>query len=83
MSHKAIIPAKKDAYISTLSSSEQTRVNNEFTKVDTQAGRDVLTFAARFPAILVIAFGAIMLYFRSRGGYKPIELIDHAGNSSG
>ena len=83
MSHKAIIPAKKDAYISTLSSSEQTRVKNEFTKVDTKAGRDVLTFAARFPAILVIAFGAIMLYFRSRGGYKPIELIDHAGNSSG
>ena len=42
-----------------------------------------MTFAARFPAILVIAFGAIMLYFRSRGGYKPIELVDHAGNSSG
>ena len=83
MPHKAIIPAKKDAYLATLSASEQTRVKEEFTKVDTQAGRDVLTYAVRFPAILVLAFGAIMLYFRSKGGYKPIELVEHAGNSSG
>ena len=24
--------------------------------------------------LLVIAFGLIFLYFRSRGGYKPVEL---------
>jgi|TARA_B100001971_G_scaffold146443_1_gene135501 MFS family permease len=83
MSHQAIIPGKKDAYIATLPTVEQTRVKEEFTKVDTQAGRDVLSYAVRFPAILVIAFGAIILYFRSRGGYKPIELVEHAGNSSG
>ena len=32
MPHKAIIPAKKDAYLATLSASEQTRVKEEFTK---------------------------------------------------
>ncbi|MEM6506093.1 MAG: MFS transporter [Planctomycetota bacterium] len=39
------------------------------------AGRDVLVFAAIFPGILVVCFAAIALYFRSIGGYKPIELL--------
>ncbi|MEQ8767314.1 MAG: MFS transporter [Planctomycetota bacterium] len=38
------------------------------------AGRDVLQFAAIFPAILFVVFGLIALYFKSRGGYKPIIL---------
>jgi MFS family permease len=42
----------------------------------TKSGRDVLKFAAVFPTILVIAFGFIALYFKSRGGYKPVELHD-------
>ncbi|BDS08641.1 hypothetical protein NT6N_36810 [Oceaniferula spumae] len=40
----------------------------------TKSGRDVLKFAAWFPFILVIAFGAIALWFRAKGGYKPVEL---------
>jgi hypothetical protein len=43
-----------------------------------QAGRDVLLYAARFPALLLIAFGLIVLWFRSRGGYKPVELQEHS-----
>ncbi|MEM1353266.1 MAG: MFS transporter [Planctomycetota bacterium] len=39
------------------------------------AGRDVLVFAAIFPGILVVCFAAIAIYFRSIGGYKPIELL--------
>lgn len=39
-----------------------------------KSGRDVLKFAAIFPAILVIAFGCIAVFFFSRGGYKPVEL---------
>ena len=35
---------------------------------------DVLAYAIRFPLLLLVAFGAIALYFRTRGGYKPIEL---------
>ena len=77
MSHQAIIPEKKDAYISSLPSSEQADITEEYNKIDTQAGRDVLKYATRFPAILVIAFGIIALYFRSKGGYKPIELVEN------
>ncbi|MEM9413889.1 MAG: MFS transporter [Planctomycetota bacterium] len=43
-------------------------------KLQVAAGRDVLKFAAIFPAILVVSFIAIALYFRSIGGYKPVEL---------
>ena len=42
--------------------------------METGSGRDVLKFAAMFPIILVIVFGAIALYFKSQGGYKPVVL---------
>ena len=45
-----------------------------YTEIDTRAGRDVLVYAARFPAILVIAFGCIAFYFKSKGGYKPVDI---------
>ena len=62
------------AWMDGLSSEEDARVRDTYAAEDNKAGRDVLKFAARFPAILVIAFGLIFLYFRSRGGYKPVEL---------
>ena len=43
-------------------------------KAQVDAGRDVLLYAVRFPAILFVVFGLIALYFRSRGGYKPIDI---------
>lgn len=43
-------------------------------ELQTNAGRDVLKFAAIFPTILVISFAIIALYFRSIGGYKPVDL---------
>lgn len=47
--------------------------------IQTDAGRYVLRFAAIFPTILVISFAFIALYFKSIGGYKPIELVAHDG----
>lgn len=44
-------------------------------EMQVKAGRDVLVFAAIFPGILVVCFVAIAIYFRSIGGYKPIELL--------
>jgi len=76
MSHEAIIPEKKDAYLAGLDDEQVKATATEaFATADKQAGRDILKYAARFPAILFIAFGLIALYFRSRGGYRPIELI--------
>lgn len=47
-----------------------------------KSGRDVLKFAAWFPAILVLAFGCIAAYFFAKGGYKPVELDDTAAEEA-
>jgi MFS family permease len=75
MSHELIVPEKKDAFIAGLTDdAAKASATEAFATADKQAGRDILKYAARFPAILIIAFGLIALYFRSRGGYKPVEL---------
>jgi MFS family permease len=43
-------------------------------EIQQASGRDVLIYAARFPAILVISFAIIAIYFKSQGGYKPVIL---------
>ena len=76
MHHEAIKPEKKDAFLAQLDDPiEKTRVETVYQAADEQAGRDVLAYAVRFPLILLVVFGLIALYFRSRGGYKPITLI--------
>ena len=57
-----------------LTDSEKTQLGETYAEADEKAGRDVLAYAVRFPTILFIVFGIIALWFRSRGGYKPIEL---------
>ena len=64
------------AYMDGLSPEEDEALRAQYAEDDEAAGRNVLVYAARFPALLVVAFGAIFLYFRSRGGYRPIELLE-------
>jgi len=79
MSYEMIDPDKAKTYIDELPESERAAVTKVYQKdpkgtAQVQAGRDGLQFAARFPLVLCIAFGAIALWFRMRGGYKPVEL---------
>ncbi len=67
------------AYMDGLSESEDAELRNLYAVEDERAGRKVLVYATRFPVILVLVFGAIFLYFRSRGGYKPVELTEKGG----
>ena len=83
MEHQKIDPQKAGAFLATLPESEQATVAAVYHEGSPQgtaqrkAGRDVLRYAVRFPALLFVIFGLIALYFRSRGGYKPVELGDH------
>ena len=80
MSHEKIEPGKVRGFVAGLSEAERASVEAVYNEGDpqgeaqVQAGRDVLLFAVRFPAILFLVFGLIALYFRRKGGYKPIEL---------
>ena len=46
----------------------------EFTKKIENNQRKVLKVAAYFPAILGVAFLLIALFYKSKGGYKPVVL---------
>ena len=83
MKHMAIIPEKKASFLENLPPNEKKATEESFAKADSQAGRDVLLYAVRFPAVLVLSFGLIFLYFRSRGGYRPVELSPDGGAASG
>jgi hypothetical protein len=74
MKHEKIDPDLRAAFTEKLSPDEAVFVNEVFDESKAEAGRDVLRYAVRFPVILLIAFGAIALWFRSRGGYKPVVL---------
>lgn len=69
------------AYMDGLSESEDEQLRTLYGTEDESAGRKVLVYATRFPILLVLAFGAIFLFFRSRGGYKPKELVEQASHS--
>jgi MFS family permease len=75
MTHESIDTVKRKAFLAALGDGpERARVEQVYAQADAKAGRDVLAYAVRFPAILFVVFGLIALYFRSRGGYKPVEL---------
>jgi MFS family permease len=84
MSHEKIDPAKAGPFVAGLPEAERAAVEAVYHggspqgKAQRQAGRDVLAYAVRFPLLLLVCFGAIALWFRTRGGYKPVELDTHA-----
>jgi MFS family permease len=74
MHHEAIKPELVDEYIAVLPEEERGAAEEIYAVEKQAAGRGVLAFAAIFPMILLVAFGGIWLWFRSRGGYRPKEL---------
>ncbi len=77
MTHKKIDATKAGEFAANLSEAEQAslaEVYSDSGSAQLEAGRGALKFAARFPALLFVVFGLIALYFRSKGGYKPVIL---------
>jgi MFS family permease len=79
MGYKAIIPTKKDEFLQSLPAEQAAEATKKYADVDSQAGRSVLVYAARFPLVLVIAFACIWAWFKSKGGYKAFELTAASG----
>jgi MFS family permease len=72
--YKQIDPEKMATYLKTLPPEQAAAETATFKSVESQSGRSVLIFASIFPAILVVAFAAIWIWFKSKGGYKPIDI---------
>lgn len=83
MRHTLVEPQRAKQFVAGLPASERAAVlavyheDSPKGRAQMQAGRDVLAYAVRFPAMLVVVFGAIALWFRARGGYRPIHLDHH------
>lgn len=80
MTHEKIEPKKAKDFLAGLPADEAAAIGVVYSEGDPQgraqrqAGRDVLKYAVRFPGLLFVVFGLIALWFRARGGYRPIDL---------
>lgn len=61
---------------------EQEKITSAITKAKDGSAQKALLNMTVFPLIMLIAYVLMFLYFRSKGGYKPLELETAAGSSS-
>ena len=61
---------------------EQEKITEAITKATNGSGQKALFNMTVFPLIMLIAYVLMFLYFRSKGGYKPLELSSDGGSSS-
>lgn len=52
----------------------------EFTAVDGATKKASLATIAVLPVLMLVAYLGLMLYFKSKGGYKPVDLASGAGH---
>jgi MFS family permease len=48
----------------------------EVDRIENGAKKDLLLWWTVFPGAMLVAYLALILYFKSRGGYRPVELLD-------
>ena len=64
--------------VSDLSSTDKAIISD----VQTTSKQSALSTVAIFPGIMLISYLGMIFYFRSRGGYKPIELSEENSSAS-
>ena len=62
---------------------EQETITAAINSAQKGSGQKALMNMTVFPLIMLIAYLGLFLYFRSKGGYKPLELTESEGESSG
>ena len=71
----------KDGELDKLLESQSDDAKTAITAAKDGSAQKALADMAIFPGIMLLAYIGLYLYFRSRGGYKPLDLSD--GDSSG
>ena len=61
---------------------DQEKITSAITTAKDGSAQKALLNMTLFPLIMLIAYVLMFLYFRSKGGYKPLELETNAGSSS-
>ena len=71
LKYQAIDDTKLDALVSSLPPATQDNANALVTEVRAKSNQGALKDMAVFPAIMLVCYIGLILYFRSKGGYKP------------
>jgi len=83
INYPAISQSKLESLLAeAVSDDQREEIASEIAGVKARASQGALANMAYFPAMMLVAYIGLFLYFRSRGGYKPVEL-DGGGQAGG
>jgi len=66
--------AALEGLLASLPEQEKAEISGQLTELKNGATQGALGSMAMFPVIMLIAYVFLFLYFRSKGGYKPVNL---------
>lgn len=78
INYKAVDDAKLAAAIKTAPEDKQKEITDQLKTTMDRSNQGALANMAIFPGIMLVGYLALILYFKSRGGYKAEVLIGHA-----
>jgi MFS family permease len=79
ISYRAISETKLAAALESLPEEQRATVRADIAAVSARSNQGALANMAVFPAIMLLAYLGLVLYFRSKGGYKAQVLTGAAG----
>ncbi len=74
INYDAIDDAKLKEIVATIPEEQREAVEKKIAAVRQAANQGALANMTIFPTIMLIGYLALIFYFRSRGGYRPVEL---------
>ncbi len=75
--YKAIDDAKLAAAIKTAPEDKQKEIDEQIKSAMSRSNQGALANMAIFPGIMLVGYFALILYFKSQGGYKAEVLVGH------
>lgn len=78
--YPGISEAALAAKLEALTEAERERVSDRIAQLTAESKQGALAHMTVFPAIMLACYAALFVYFRSRGGYRPLEL--HGGEQA-
>jgi MFS family permease len=74
LSYKTIDDAELKALIAQLPESQQAEVSQKVAEVRSRSNQKALAAMAFFPGFMLVCYLILIAYFRSKGGYKPVDI---------
>lgn len=87
--HSTYVTENKTSFFGDYQALDQTKLAQAnaqeletVTTIRDGAKKDALRYIVAFPLFMLVCYGLLILYFRSRGGYKAVMLQEQAANTS-